>query len=361
MPIRSSQKNSVSIEPGIRKIRLPSGAWRFRVQLGRRGKGNRASHLCATLEAARTLKAEWTLRGLPVSGAPALSKRLEAVATLDDALRHRVLDLEQRGKDAGVTERVRAALRRDWPDGAALPLHLIDVSHCEEYRIRRKNAGAKPNTVIRELRELRATLKVARPGFVLPKSVFPEEDLTRVRCLTPHQYRRVFARLRTRHGAVLADLAELACLAVTRQGDVRLLKRASVRVAERMLQLPRTKGGPRQVLLSNRALALVRRALARKPQHDVVFANPRTGQPFSRVHVSRCWREAARGSGLEDFTFHDLRHHGPTLAANAGANEAVLQAMGGWKTPSMVKRYAHVLRPTVDKYVNMVGNFMRRA
>src|SRR5688500_11983663 len=83
-------------------------------------------------------------------------------------------------------------------------------------------------------------------------------------------------------------------------------------------------------------IVILRRAMARQPRHDYVVANPRTGQPYSRVHISRCWRHAARECGLQDFTFHDLRHHGPTVAVNAGATTAVLQAMGGWKSAKMV-------------------------
>jgi integrase len=308
------------------------------------------------------LKAEWTLRGLPVSGAPPPSRKHDAVANLDDALRERVRDLEEHGKDAAVTERVRAALRKDWPEGAQLPLHAIEVHHVEEYRNRRAASGCKPNTIVRELRELRATLKRARPGFTVPKSVFPEEDLTRVRYLTPQQRAKVFARLRRDHGDVLADIAEVALLTVTRQADIRLLKRNFVREAERMMLLPRTKGGPRQVRLSDRALMIVKRAMvrSRSTKTEYVFVNPRDGKPYSRVHVSRCWRDAAARAGLSDFTFHDLRHVGPTEAVNAGANEAVLQALGGWKSPSMVRRYAHVMNSSVDRYLAVIANAGKR-
>ncbi len=70
--------------------------------------------------------------------------------------------------------------------------------------------------------------------------------------------------------------------------------------------------------------------------------------PYSRVHVSRCWREAARACGLTDFTFHDLRHHGPTVAVNRGASVPILQQMGGWKSPAMVAHYASVMNPALD-------------
>lgn len=341
--------SSIWIEPWIRKVKLPSGNWRFRLQAGRRGKGNRASELFETIEEARARKAQWALGGLPVPGAPPLSPKHNAIATLDDALRHRILDLEQRRKDAGVTERIRAALKRHWPEGSALPLHTVEVRDIEEYRDRRIDAGAKPNTVARELRELRATLKKARPEFKLPESIIPHEDLTRIRVLTPKQYDRVFPRLRELHGDRLGDLAELACLGVMRQADVRLLKRSYVRLAERVILLPRTKGGPRAVSLSPRALAIVKRALAREPQHELVFGRPSDGAAYSRVHVSRCWRQAARACGLEDFTFHDLRHHRPTLAANQGANDQTLQLLGGWRSAAMAKRYSHVLDSTLRR------------
>ncbi len=34
--------------------------------------------------------------------------------------------------------------------------------------------------------------------------------------------------------------------------------------------------------------------------------------------ISEVFRKAARGAGLKDFRFHDLRHHGATMALNHG-------------------------------------------
>jgi integrase len=44
-----------------------------------------------------------------------------------------------------------------------------------------------------------------------------------------------------------------------------------------------------------------------------VFPTPE-GVPYSRIHVSRVFRKAARAAGLKDFHFHDLHHHGATMA-----------------------------------------------
>lgn len=318
-------------------------------------RGNRRSHLCKTLEDALALKREWTQRGLPPKGASA--PRDEILATVDDGLRHRVMDLEQRGKSAAVTERIRVFLRKTWPVGAMLPLNVLTVQTLEEYRDRRQSAGCQQNTIVRELREWRAMLKQFVPEVKVPAHVFPPENLTRVRMLSPEEYATVFPYLREKFGEVFADLSELALLGVMRQADVRFLKRSQVRLTERVLLLPTTKGDqPRAVRLSPDAVTLLTRAMKREPQHDYVFANPRSGQPYSRVHASRCWRIAAQECGLTDFHFHDLRHHGPTVAVNAGASMPVLQAMGGWKSAKMVERYAHVLAPALDHYLNQIGN-----
>jgi integrase len=93
---------------------------------------------------------------------------------------------------------------------------------------------------------------------------------------------------------------------------------------------------------------LLTRALAREPQHAHIFANPRTGKPYTADHVSLRWRQAARAYGLVDFHFHDLRHHGPTVAVNRGATVPVLMALGGWKCAAMVQRHASVMNPTLD-------------
>lgn len=47
-------------------------------------------------------------------------------------------------------------------------------------------------------------------------------------------------------------------------------------------------------------------------------------------------------AGIEDFRWHDLRHTFATWHREAGTPTHELQRLGGWKTQSMVERYAHV-------------------
>jgi integrase len=58
------------------------------------------------------------------------------------------------------------------------------------------------------------------------------------------------------------------------------------------------------------------------------------------MDVSRVFRKAARAAGLRDFHLHDLRHHGATMALNAGFTGEIVMALGGWKSGRMMRRYA---------------------
>ncbi|MBI2205525.1 MAG: tyrosine-type recombinase/integrase [Candidatus Rokubacteria bacterium] len=59
------------------------------------------------------------------------------------------------------------------------------------------------------------------------------------------------------------------------------------------------------------------------------------------------FRRFARGAGLKDFHFHDLRHHGATMALNCGFTAPIVMALGGWKTERMMRRYAAVTDATL--------------
>jgi integrase len=130
-----------------------------------------------------------------------------------------------------------------------------------------------------------------------------------------------------------------------RQGEIRTLKREHVRLEQGVVLLPKAKAGARPVILSAGAQKLLHHQLE---THDSewVFPSP-DGRPYSRVHVSRVFRKASRGAGLRGFTFHDLRHHGATMALNRGFSAPIVQALGGWKTERMMKRYAAVTDQTL--------------
>jgi integrase len=54
------------------------------------------------------------------------------------------------------------------------------------------------------------------------------------------------------------------------------------------------------------------------------------------------WKAAAKRAGVPWCRFHDLRHTWASWHAQAGTPLSVLQELGGWHSPQMVQRYAHL-------------------
>jgi len=59
-------------------------------------------------------------------------------------------------------------------------------------------------------------------------------------------------------------------------------------------------------------------------------------------YLRRAFDRAVKVSGLTPFRFHDLRHTFASRLAMQGANDRTIMALGGWKSPRMLDRYAHL-------------------
>lgn len=169
---------------------------------------------------------------------------------------------------------------------------------------------AKPSTIDRDLRTLRAALKKARADY----RVFLPEDETRVRWLRPEEE--------------LLILDEDATL--MRLSEIRLLRREFVDLEQGVVLLPRAKAGARPVILRAEAQKILRGQLQ---AHDGewVFPGP-SGRLYDRSYVGRVFRKSARAAGLKDFHCHDLQHQGATMALNRGFTAPIVMALGEWRT-----------------------------
>jgi integrase len=266
-------------------------------------------------------------------------------ATMKALLDFYALDLEARGKGPdtiGRAKQTTTALEALLPTLLTTPVSRVRDRDLYEFRQARERQGAKPSTINRDLRTLRAALKAARPDFKFPGGAFYPEDETRVRWLRPEEELLVLEPM----PSPFREMAKLAALTLMRQGEIRTLKRDYVRLEQGVVLLPRAKAGARPVVLGADAQKILQKRLEATQGGMWVFPSP-DGRPYSRVHVSRVFRKAARGAGLRDFTFHDLRHHGATMALNRGFSAPIVQALGGWKSEKMMKRYAAVTDETL--------------
>ena len=89
------------------------------------------------------------------------------------------------------------------------------------------------------------------------------------------------------------------------------------------------------------------RRLAKKGTTKVV--------PISGTFNTKAFRTARTRAGLEAVRWHDLRHTFASWLAAEGASDRVLQAAGGWSSPRMVARYAHLRADELRPWVAAVG------
>ena len=318
-------------------------------------QGLRASRLCDTQQNAKLAKAEMLAElktqaetEAKAEAAPATLATLCAAYAPDLEAREISPDSIVRAQDTGKRLAECFGTRVHEPLGTLIEPDLV------AFRAWRVKHQCKASTINRDLRTIRAMLKKALPGFRFPAGIFFKEDDTRVRWLKPEDEVLAFATVRTEvcvgpkrgtRPGPCRDMSRLAAITLMRLTQIRTLRREQVDLTQGVVTLPRTKTEPRHVVLSAEAKEILGRALTAHTS-AWVFPSP-ADRPYSRVHVGREWRKVSRGVGLSDFHFHDLRHHGATQALNAGFSGPIVQALGGWKSEKMMRRYAAVTDKTL--------------
>ena len=312
-------------------------------RLADRGKGpDTIAVVAQTARAVERLLPEWLDR--PVS---ALTEA-DVFAFRRARVERSVVALRYQDDAAALRARAQAAQAANRPRSAEAA--LAKAARREQMADAAQRAGTKPSTINRDLRTLRAMVKSVRPDFRFPPGVFFPEDDTRVRWLRPEEEVLVLEPIRSPFRA----MAKLAASTLMRQGEVRTLRWPMVHFEQGVILLPRAKGGPRSVMLSAAAQDLLREQRAATASRAVVFPSP-DDRPYGRSAVSRAFRRAARGAGLQDFRFHDLRHHGATMALNRGFTAPIVMALGGWKSQKMMSRYAAVTDQTLHAAAEAVS------
>lgn len=69
----------------------------------------------------------------------------------------------------------------------------------------------------------------------------------------------------------------------------------------------------------------------------------------ARYDYAKSWKAALEAAGIEDFKFHDLRHHAASMLAIAGMPLNQIGHLLGHKSQIMTARYAHLCDDTVSE------------
>jgi integrase len=140
-----------------------------------------------------------------------------------------------------------------------------------------------------------------------------------------------------------------------RQANVKGLQWQYVDLERKHAWIPGSKhknGKPHSVPLNEMALSVLRWHVGKHPTWVFTYQ----GEPIEQVST-RAWRRALERAGIADFRWHDLRHTFATWHRQAGTPTHELQRLGGWKTGSMVERYAHVAPEALQRAASRLDAF----
>ncbi len=213
-----------------------------------------------------------------------------------------------------------------------------------EYKVRRRDEGAAPNTVNNELRLLSHAFNLAVKewewvGDNPVAKVSKERVNNRIeRWLTRDEEEGLLA-------ASPQWLREVVIFAVNtglRQAEILDLMWDRVDLFRRTLTILEQKNRGKDTLpLNSHAVEVLKaRAKVRSMRSNHVFFN-REGKRIDAANLLRAFYIAVEKAGIAKARFHDLRHTFATRLVQAGVDLYKVQKLMRHKSPVMTQRYAH--------------------
>jgi len=175
--------------------------------------------------------------------------------------------------------------------------------------------------------------------------MFPLSE-TEPRFITRDQFGRLLAEL----PAHMKPVAEFAVLNGWRTANIRELiwSRVDLERAHVWIPAQSTKGGRAIGIALSEDAVKVLKGIKRTEGQERVFLYE--GRPVSNAYGKRAWRNACKRAGLAGLRFHDLRHTWASWLMQAGVPPYAIQSLGGWASPKMVERYAHLSPEYLKQY-----------
>ncbi len=239
---------------------------------------------------------------------------------------------------------------------------LSTVTHAQVEHVKLRRAGSVGrSTVDKDLGVLKAFFNwcVSR-GMAASNPVRKvkgfREDNTRLRYLTEEEYQRLIEAAQKVRSPHLAEKIALAVHTGLRRGNLFNLRWDQIDFLNRVLRVSRTKTNhPHAVPLNETALAILERLHRDPSASPYVFPHgggKHEGQPVK--DVKNAFHTALDAAGIQDFTWHDLRHTFASWLVMRGANLRSVADLLGHRSLKMAMRYAHLSPAYLAKEVGLL-------
>ena len=309
----------------------------------------------------RCFKAEWTKEDAENALAARLLKidqepKVKAAGLTLAQAAERYLATKARKRSLCNDQRILKHLKSAF--GADTPLSAITASRISEYKaqrlaatVRRKQGNGtllSAAAVNRPLALLRHLLRLAHEEWevlpAVPRIKLEKEPEGRIRWLgeqAPDEEARLLAACAKSKNPELVKKVTIALESGLRKGELHGLdwqqnidmSRGVIRLEGRARPDARgTKSGKRREVPMRQAVYNV---LASLPE-------PHQGPVWKRGDVRTSFEHAVAEAKLDDFHFHDCRHHFASWFVMRGGSLQALQKILGHATLAMTQRYAHL-------------------
>ncbi|NOQ87025.1 MAG: tyrosine-type recombinase/integrase, partial [Deltaproteobacteria bacterium] len=138
------------------------------------------------------------------------------------------------------------------------------------------------------------------------------------------------------------DIVLVALNTGLRKGEIFSLRKQDIDFDRTMLHISDSKNNESRDVPINDTLHVTLKSLvdaAGDPQ-GYIFVNPQTKKPYDDVKKS--FKTALKKAGIEDFTFHDLRHTFASHLVMTGTDLMTVRELLGHKDITMTMRYTHL-------------------
>jgi integrase len=227
--------------------------------------------------------------------------------------------------------------------GETIPLSAITASRISAWKAERL-AAVNPKTgqpyaaasINRPLAALRHLLRIAHEEWdalqAVPKVRLEKEPEGRIRWLEPDEEARLMEACRRSRSPHLAGIVTVALETGMRRGELLGLTWDRIDMSRGVLRLEVTKSGRR------------REVPMRQVVYDVLasLSGPREGRVWAQRKVRSAFETAVAGAKLDDFRFHDCRHHFASWFVMRGGGLQALKELLGHADLKMTLRYAHL-------------------
>ncbi|WP_217525851.1 site-specific integrase [Vibrio metschnikovii] len=264
------------------------------------------------------------------------------------------------------------------------PMDEITAWDIQQWISERRKLGRAPATITYAVNRLRAAFnRAVEWEFIdshnLAKVKVIHQDNTRIRYLSKEEEKALLAALSNRDAQLresqpvipirghqaptahagryvdyLEPLVVMAMHTGLRKNELLTLRWENISLPNRYLTIRSENAKSkkrRTVPLNDTVFHLLEAWRAQNPNGDFVFVH--RGQPVS--FFSYQWRNLLNEAKIEQFRFHDLRHHFASKLVMAGVDLNTVRELLGHADLKMTLRYAHLAPEHKAAAVNLIG------